>query len=55
MRQKSKALRGSFIEIFAVMPLFRRFKRIGTLSKREGEGDEELAMSNEQLVMSSEQ
>lgn len=54
MGQKSKAPRGSFIEKFAVMPLFRRFKRIGTLSKGEGEGDEELAMSNEQLVMSYE-
>ena len=36
------------------MPLFRRFKRICTLGKGEGEGDEELAMSNEQLVMSYE-
>ena len=46
MRQKSKAPRGSFIEMFAVMPLFRRFKRIGTLGKGEGEGDDELVMSN---------
>ena len=32
--------------MFAVMPLFRRFKRICTLGKGEGEGDKELAMSN---------
>ena len=47
MWQKSKAPRGSFIEMFAVMPLFRRFKRIGTLGKGEGEGIDELVMSNE--------